>query len=81
MKTQTKVQQVKTKKNWYHVSSSKMSAKAEGYCLLDMNTTSVLMTIQWLSRSIFMMMAPLVGMLYMWTAFRHNLHLFVDSCK
>ena len=28
MKTQTMVQQVKTKKNWYHVSSSKMSAKA-----------------------------------------------------
>ena len=38
MKTQTKVQQVKTKKNWYHVSSSKMSAKAEGYSLLDMDT-------------------------------------------
>ena len=38
MKTQTKVQQVKTKKNWYHVSSSKMSAKAEGQSLLDMDT-------------------------------------------
>ena len=29
MKTQTMVQQVKTKKNWYQVSSSKMSANAE----------------------------------------------------
>ena len=27
------VQQVKTKKNWYHVSSSKMSAKAEDTAL------------------------------------------------
>ena len=43
MKTQTMVQQVKTKKNWYHVSSSKMSAKAgEGVLhLMDVSMTII----------------------------------------